>query len=251
MTEESGTRHIAFGPADTTTPAEMQNGDCVVWFNLSALKWGTGTVDLAQSAGSYTLRLIDYRTQRTIEAGAGTTGTITTYNDPMGNPNVCYVALDVTLDDGTHIVADYYGSVTTVQSLEDLYAKPSAENGLTITDATGNVTSEAKLTALKVETSGQFTKFYPRRPRMTLATSSTSNPWSAVRAAGYADSRLSVPRRPSPSARSWRYAARSATPISIAVPLSLTGISPTRAMRCPLPSPLSVPVGDMASVCAR
>lgn len=160
MTEESGTRHIAFGPADTTTPAEMQNGDCVVWFNLSALKWGTGTVDLAQSAGSYTLRLIDYRTQRTIEAGAGTTGTITTYNDPMGNPNVCYVALDVTLDDGTHIVADYYGSVTTVQSLDDLNPKPSAENGLTIIDASGNVTSEAALTALKVETSGQFTKFY-------------------------------------------------------------------------------------------
>ena len=60
----------------------------------------------------------------------------------MGNPNVCYVALDVTLDDGTHIVADYYGSVTTVQSLDDLNPKPSAENGLTITDATGNVTIE-------------------------------------------------------------------------------------------------------------
>ena len=78
----------------------------------------------------------------------------------MGTPNVCYVALDVTLDDGTHIVADYYGSVTTVQSLDDLYVKPSAENGLTIIDASGNVTSEAALTALKVETSGQFTKFY-------------------------------------------------------------------------------------------
>lgn len=161
MTEGTGgTRHFAFGPVDTTSPADMRGGDCVVWFSVSAAKLGTGTFSVAEAAGSYTLRLIDYKRQVVTEALAGTTGTITTALDPEGSNNTFYIALDLTLQDGTHIVADYFGSTTTVASFDDLYFEQAAENSMIITNDVGEETANVPLVGMQMRESGIFTYFY-------------------------------------------------------------------------------------------
>lgn len=161
MTEGTGgTRHFAFGPVDTTSPADMLGGDCVVWFSVSAAKLGAGTFSVTDAAGSYMLRLIDYKRQTVTEALTGTTGTITTALDPEGTGGTYYIALDLTLQDGTRIVADYFGSTTTVASLDDLYFERPAENSLVITNDVGDETTRVPLVGMQVRESGIFTYFY-------------------------------------------------------------------------------------------
>lgn len=106
---------FAFGDVEATTADGLLAGKIGVAVSISASKLYNGTIDLAADADSYTLKYIDYATRVTYEKVKA--GTITTAQDKDGK---LYIKINATFDDNRTIELEYYGSTTTVESLDGM-----------------------------------------------------------------------------------------------------------------------------------
>lgn len=147
---------FAFGNVEAGKAEDLLGADYAVWFTLSASKLYTGEIDLASSANSYSLRLINYETTKVIENTEKTTGTITTQ---IANDKVL-IKVDATLEDGTKIVGEYFGPTTQVEDMSVIIPEEKKTNGFKITNANGEVTSEASFVQLQTREVDGTTEFY-------------------------------------------------------------------------------------------
>ena len=106
---------FAFGDVEATTADGLLAGKIGVAVSISASKLYNGTIDLAADADSYTLKYIDYATRVTYEKVKA--GTITTAKDKDGK---LYIKINATFDDNRTIELEYYGTTTSVESLEGM-----------------------------------------------------------------------------------------------------------------------------------
>lgn len=144
----------------TKEPSELSNGQYAIAFSLSSAKLYTGKIDLTSNTNSYTLRILDYKNGRVIEADEKVQGEIITYADPKGDENVAYIKIRATLADGSLIDADYYGELTFVSDLSNIQPVPKVSNGFSVTDPTGKVTSQADISTIQVREKNGMTYFY-------------------------------------------------------------------------------------------
>lgn len=154
-----GSTAFLFGASDTTNPEDLTQTDYAIYISLSASKLNAGTIDLTTDANSYQLKVYDYVSGNIVSAGENVVGILTTYADPSGDENKICLKLHATLENGTVLVVDYFGS-TTVADLE--LAKPvvASTNCYTLTNTDGLVETKADIVQLKVKEDGDFTYFY-------------------------------------------------------------------------------------------
>lgn len=142
---------FAFGDVEATTAEGLLSGSNAVWFTVSAAKVGT-TIDLAADEGSYTFKYIDYSTGTVYtDVVSGTLTTSQTDGDQV------YFEFEVTLEDGTVISGEYYGSVTDVESLDALIPEKQYGNAILYYNADGSEMVNQQITEVKYSTSKDYT----------------------------------------------------------------------------------------------
>lgn len=135
---------FAFADIAATTAKDLLGAHNAVWLAVSASKLNT-TFDLATSSSSYTFRFIDYATGTVYDKVVS--GSITT---KQANDDKVYVKLEAVLDNGTKVNAEYFGTVTDVESLEEMMPTPVMANQYTFYNADGGVLTQmavAKVTS--------------------------------------------------------------------------------------------------------
>lgn len=137
---------FAFGNVSATTPDGLKSGNNAVWFSISAAKVGT-TIDLSSDTDSYTFKYIDYDTGTVYEEV--TSGTITT---AQTDGDMVYFTIEATLADGTVISGEYYGTVTDVESLDELIPEVEYGNVILYYDADGNELVNQEIAEVKYAT---------------------------------------------------------------------------------------------------
>lgn len=135
---------IAFGDAQATTAGGLQQSHCAVWFGVAASKLNS-TIDLAADKSSYTFKYIDYATGSTLENTVAE-GTLTT---AQADGDKVYFTLSARLEDGTLVEADYYGTVTDVESLDAMVPTPVMPNKFLYYNADGAAQYDKPIVTVK------------------------------------------------------------------------------------------------------
>lgn len=155
-----GATTFVLSAVNTVSPADFREGDYAVWFSVAASKLHSGSMDLAENANSYTLRVIDYKNGNVVEADATTTGELITYADPMGNEDAIFFRLSATLKDGTQVEAEYYGTTTSVDDLTEVLPVPATTNGFVIVEPSGEILTKEELETIQVREQDGMTYIY-------------------------------------------------------------------------------------------
>lgn len=154
----SASTTFAFSEITAATPADFRNSaHYAVQFTVSALKMG-GTISCAEESSAYTLTLFDYTTGTYVEAAEGTSGTIVTRKREDGQ---YAFRLDVTLQDGTVIKAEYDGAVVSTDDFEPMVPLPVLPNQYTYAEKDGTITTQNKVVAMQLrESTDGYLYFY-------------------------------------------------------------------------------------------
>lgn len=149
---------FAFSELQVTTPAELRgSSQYAVAFTVSATKMG-GEIDCADELSTYTLTLYDYTTGLYVSAAEGTTGKIVTRHRENGD---YAFRVDVTLQTGVKVQAEYEGAVVMTTDLEPMVPLPVLPNEYTYYEADNEkVWVHADITGLVVKESGDDLLLY-------------------------------------------------------------------------------------------
>ena len=131
---------FAFGDAEATTAEGLLAGKVGVEVSISASKLYNGTIDMAADANSYTLKYIDYATRIIYDKVKA--GTITTAQDKDGK---VYITINATFDDNRTVELEYYGTATTVESLDGMIPAAVAANEYKYYNSDGAVSLNKEL----------------------------------------------------------------------------------------------------------
>lgn len=147
---------FAFGDAEATTAEGLLAGKVGVEVSISASKLYNGTIDMAADANSYTLKYIDYATRITYDKVKA--GTITTAQDKDGK---VYITINATFDDNRTVELEYYGTATTVESLDGMIPAAVAANEYKYYNSDGAVSLNKELgTSYIDEYKGNYTFYF-------------------------------------------------------------------------------------------
>lgn len=149
---------FAFSELQVTTPAELRgSAHYAVAFTVSATKMGS-EIDCADELSTYTFTLYDYTTGTYVTAAEGTTGKIITRQRENGD---YAFRVDLTLQDGTKVQAEYEGAVVMTDDLEPMVPLPVLPNEYTYYEADNEkVWVHADITGLVVKESGDDLLLY-------------------------------------------------------------------------------------------
>ncbi len=107
---------FAFGNIEATLAEDYLEAKYAVWVDISQSAFGERTIDMTAEKDYYTFTFIDYDNTNVYDATNAIVreGTIRTHKTTDGR---VYLALNVTLDKGFTITAEYFGEVTDVDDL--------------------------------------------------------------------------------------------------------------------------------------
>ena len=157
-----GSPTLVIGDAVATDAAGMRSGHSALVITLAGNRFKNGIVSLAET-DSYTMVLYDYVTGRTSAITSHYSGIITTLADPEGGDNI-YVNVQFTAEAGITYVAEYYGPVTTIASLDNIEPSIANLNNVIVTNADGRQTINSRISEvqLRENTDGTLTFFVVR-----------------------------------------------------------------------------------------
>lgn len=127
---------FAFGTVEAATADGLCQGKYAVWLTVSAAKIYNGEFDLAESADSYVLKLIEYTDGDPVVREKVVSGKLSTSVNSK-NQRVT-IALDAVFDDGTAVTANYTGLPADVESLEAVIPAKQYGNEVYYYDMDGN-----------------------------------------------------------------------------------------------------------------
>lgn len=127
-----GSPVIVLGDAEATDAAGMREGHYALKITVAGNRFKNGVIDLSDS-DSYALTLYDYVEGKTYDITSHYLGNITTLSDPETGGENLYVNVDFTAPSGITLSANYYGPLTTVETLEGLEPQIAESNNVILT----------------------------------------------------------------------------------------------------------------------
>lgn len=156
-TTAAGSTTFAFSELHATTAEELRgSAHYAVKFTVSASKIG-GEIDCQENKDAFLLTLYDYTTGTYVDATEGTTGTIVTRKRDNGN---YAFRLDLVLQDGTAIKAEYDGSVTPVDDFEPMIPLPVMPNEYIYADPTGTAITQMAIKSMQLRKSNDGSWYF-------------------------------------------------------------------------------------------
>ncbi len=149
-TETGGATHFALGDVEATAPSGLLAGKYGVWVSLSAAALYKGEINLAESVGSYTIKLMDYAAGQVIENAKS--GTLTTR---LLDGDKVYITLNATLSDDTQVAAEFVGTPLDVESLDAMTPEKKHANEYAFYNADGKVATQCSITSVTRSTTGK------------------------------------------------------------------------------------------------
>lgn len=153
-----GSPTFVIGDAVTTSVEGMHDGHYALEVTLAGNRFKHGTVSL-DDTDSYTVHLYNYETGKTIDVTSHYTGTITTLDDPETGGDNVYIDIVFTAEAGTSFRANYFGPITTVESLDGIAPQIKETNNVIITNDKGVQTLNQEITSMQVRESNDGTVY--------------------------------------------------------------------------------------------
>lgn len=132
---------LGFGTVSAETPEGLTSGDYGVQVAVSASKYNTGEINIADGGVNVTLYQYDENGAVAQSWDAPAQGTVST----RSNKGRLTFELNVSFDDGTTVIASYTGSVTSAESLEAMNPAPVFNNEFQYFNADGSLAMSGKL----------------------------------------------------------------------------------------------------------
>ena len=145
----SATNSVAFGLKENPATVEELMDRYAVQFNVSDLNQDI----TLETSKEYSLKVFDYLTYQTFDSSKETMkGALKVWND--GSEKL-YFFLDAALDNGIHVVAEWYGDPTAAEAFDLTPVKPFRPN-FKITQENGDVTKDEDIIELQVRENPNF-----------------------------------------------------------------------------------------------
>lgn len=132
---------LGFGTVDAETPGDLTSGIYGVQVAVSASKYNTGEIDIADGGVNVSLYQYDENGAVAQSWDSPAQGTVST----RSNKGRLTFELNISYDDGTSVIASYTGAVTSAESLDDMNPAPVFNNEFQYFNADGTLTMSAKL----------------------------------------------------------------------------------------------------------